>query len=419
MDDNSTTSQVTNDPFAAVRIPEYKNLVLGRFCFIMSLRMMGTLVGWWVYELTNDPLAIGLIGLSEVVPALSMALYSGHVIDISEKRKLLLKSVFFYICTAGLLLFLSTPLIHDTVDKKNITYCIYAVIFCTGIIRSFAGPSFSALIATIVPRQFLQNATTWSQGSWLAASVTGHALGGFLIALFGIMGTLIVICCLMITSFFILMRLKPKPVIKQNGEKRTWESMKEGLRFVFKTKELLGAFSLDMFAVFFGGVQAMVPVYAKDILKIGPMGFGWLNAAIDIGAITVVVLLTISPIKNAQGKKLLLAVAGFGVCVILFALSKWFILSFFALMIAGMLDGISVVVRGTVMQLKTPDHMRGRVSSVSSMFVNSSNELGQFESGVAARMLGVVPSVVFGGCMTLAVVIITWIKAPTLRKFEY
>lgn len=419
MDDNSTTSQVTNDPFAAVRIPEYKNLVLGRFVFIMSLRMMSTLVGWWVYELTHDPFAIGLIGLSEVIPALSMALYSGHVIDISEKRKLLLKSVFFYICAAGVLLFLATPLIQDTMNKTYITYCIYAVIFCTGIIRSFAGPSFSALIATIVPRQYLQNATTWSQGSWLSASVTGHAMGGFLIALSGNMGTLIVICCFMISAFFILTRLKPKPAFTKNGEIRTWESVKEGLRFVFRTKELLGALSLDMFAVLFGGAVAMVPVYAKDILNIGPMGFGWLNAAIDIGAICVVVLLTISPMKKAQGKKLLLAVAGFGICIILFALSKWFILSFFALMIAGMLDGISVVVRGTVMQLKTPDHMRGRVSSVSSMFINSSNELGQFESGLAARMLGVVPSVVFGGCMTLAVVIFTWIKAPSLRKFEY
>ncbi|HKO82172.1 MAG TPA: MFS transporter, partial [Chitinophagaceae bacterium] len=335
------------------------------------------------------------------------------------KRKLLLKSVFFYLCAASALLFLATPFIHDNVNKRYITYGIYAVIFCTGIIRSFAGPSFSALIATIVPRKFLQNATTWSQGSWLAASVTGHALGGFLIALFGIMGTLVVVCCLMTIAFFILARLKPKPAFRPNGEKRTLESVKEGLRFVFKTKELLGALSLDMFAVLFGGAAAMVPVYAKDILKIGPMGFGWLNAAIDIGAICVVVLLTIAPLKKAQGKKLLLAIAGFGVCIILFALSKWFILSFFALMIAGMLDGISVVVRGTVMQLKTPDHMRGRVSSVSSMFINSSNELGQFESGLAARMLGVVPSVVFGGCMTLAVVIITWIKAPTLRKFEY
>ena len=318
-----------------------------------------------------------------------------------------------------LLLFLSTSLIHDNVSGHNITYLIYAVIFCTGIIRSFAGPSFSALIAYIVPRQYLQNATTWSQGSWLSASVTGHAMGGFLIAWLGNMGTMTVICVLLVIAFFVLARLKPKPVKQQSGEKRTWESVKEGIRFVFKTKELLAALSLDMFAVLFGGAVAMVPVYAQDILKIGPIGFGWLNAAIDIGAICVVVVLTISPMKQAQGKKLLLAVAGFGICIILFALSKWFVLSFFALLIAGMLDGISVVVRGTVMQLKTPDHMRGRVSSVSSMFINSSNELGQFESGLAARLLGVVPSVVFGGCMTLAVVIVTWFKAPTLRKFEY
>ncbi len=411
--------QITDDPFAAVKVPEYKNLVLGRFCFIMSLRMMSTLVGWWVYELTNDPFAIGLVGLSEVVPALSMALYSGHVIDISEKRKLLLKSVFAYICAALALLFLTTPFVDAHVKNIYISYLIYAVIFCTGIFRSFAGPLFSAMIATIVPRQYLQNATTWSQGSWLTASVTGHAMGGFMIALVGVMGTQIIICCLMTTAFIVLTRLKPKPIHVKSGETRTWESMKEGLRFVYKTKELLGALALDMFAVLFGGVAAMIPVFARDILKVGPMGFGWLNAAIDIGAICVVVLLTITPMKKQQGKKLMLAVAGFGICIVIFALSKWFVLSFLALMLAGMLDGISVVVRGTVIQLKTPDHMRGRVSSVSSMFVNSSNELGQFESGVASRIFGVVPSVIFGGCMTIGVVITTWLKAPALRKFEY
>ena len=244
-------------------------------------------------------------------------------------------------------------------------------------------------------------------------------MGGFLIAFLGITGTLIVVGGMMLTAFFILTQLKPKPSIQQSGEKKTWESVKEGLKFVFRTKEILGAFSLDMFAVLFGGAVAMVPVYAKDILNIGPIGFGWLNAAIDIGAICSVILLTFFPMKKSQGRKLLFAVGGFGICIILFAVSKWFLLSFAALLIAGMLDGISVVVRGTVMQLKTPDHMRGRVSSVGSMFINSSNELGQFESGVAARLLGVVPSVVFGGCMTLLVVVITWIKAPTLRKFEY
>lgn len=419
MDENSTTSQITNDPFAAVRIPEYRNLMMGRFFFIMALRMMATLVGWWVYKLTNDPLAIGLIGLSEVIPALSMALYSGHVIDISEKRKLLLRSVAGYVIAALILLFLSSAFVSSRIDNHAITYCIYAVIFCTGIIRSFAGPSFSALVAPIVPRAILQNATTWSQGSWLSASVTGHALGGFLIALLGNFGTLMVICSLLILAFAILTRLKPHAPMQKSGEKKTWESVKEGLRFVFKTKELLGAMALDMFAVLFGGAVAMVPVYASDILKVGPMGFGWLNAASDIGAITIIVLLTIAPMKRAQGKKLLLAVAGFGVCIILFALSKWFILSFAALLIAGMLDGVSVIVRGTVMQLKTPDNMRGRVSSVSSMFVNSSNELGQFESGLMSRAMGVIPSVVFGGCMTILVVVVTWFKAPTLKKFEY
>jgi MFS family permease len=426
MDSNSPVIQITNDPFAAVRIPEFKNLMLGRFTFIMALRMMGTLVAWWVYELTGDPFAIGLVGLSEVIPALSMALYAGHVIDKSEKRKLVLRGVLFYFLAAAVLLFFSTSYIGTHFSNHTIAIGIYAVIFCTGIIRAFTGPTFSAMLASIVPRQYLQNATTWNQGSWLSASVTGHAMGGFLIWKLGITGTLITVCSLLIigcsllvVGFFLLMQLKAKPPMAQTGEKKTWESVKEGLRFVFKTKEILAAFSLDMFAVLFGGAVAMVPVFAKDILKIGPLGFGWLNAAIDIGSIFIVILLAFFPLKKAQGKKLMLAVAGFGICIILFALSKWFFLSFAALMIAGMLDGVSVVVRGTVMQLKTPDHMRGRVSSVGSMFINSSNELGQFESGVAAKLMGVVPSVVFGGCMTLVIVIITWFKAPTLRKFEY
>lgn len=419
MVDNESLEQVTNDPFAAVKVPEYKVLILGRFFFIMGLRMMGTLVGWWIYELTNDPFAIGLIGLSEVIPALLMALYSGHVVDISEKRKLLLKTVSLYVICGGLLLFLSTPYIHDSVSKHHISLSIYAVIFCTGIIRSFTGPNFSAMIGSIVPRNLLQNATTWSQGSWLAASVMGHATGGFLIALIGNMGTMITVTSLLLIALCILTRLKPKPVLQRIGEGRTWESVQEGLRFVFKSKELLGAFALDMFAVLFGGAVAMVPVYARDILKIGAVGFGWLNAASDIGSIMMVILLTVSPIRKQQGRKLLFAVAGFGACIVVFGLSKWFLLSFFALMVAGMLDGVSVVVRGTIMQLKTPHHLRGRVGSVSSMFVNSSNELGQFESGVMARLLGVVPSVVFGGCVTISVVIVSWFKFKALKKFEY
>lgn len=408
-----------NDPFVSIKITEFRNLMSGRFVFVMALRMMTTSVGWWMYQLTHDPFSIGLLGLSEIIPALSFALYAGHVIDLSEKRKLLLKGVFFYFCCASLLLFLSGSFAALHLGNHRIVLCIYAVIFCNGIIRAFAGPSFAVLLAYIVPKEVLPNATTWNQGTWLSASVTGHAAGGFLIAVFGISGSLTAICILMIAALMILSLIKPKKPLANQNEKKTWESVKEGLRFVFKTKVILGAMSLDLFAVLFGGAVAMVPVYASDILKVGPQGFGWLNAASDIGSICIVVLLTFSPLRRYQGRKLLLAVAGFGCCIIFFALSKWFWLSFSALLIGGMMDGISVVIRGTILQLKTPMELRGRVMSVNSMFINSSNELGQFESGLAAKILGVIPSVVFGGCMTLLVVITTWIKAPGLRKFEY
>jgi hypothetical protein len=230
---------------------------------------------------------------------------------------------------------------------------------------------------------------------------------------------LITVVCLITAAFFVLLRLKAKPALNEPGDKKTWDSVKEGLSFVFRTKELLGAISLDLFAVLFGGAVAMVPVYARTILHVGAIGYGWLNAASDIGSICVVILLTVFPLQRKQGKRLLLVVAGFGLCIIIFGLSKIYLISFIALMFSGMLDGVSVVVRGTITQLKTPDNMRGRVLSVNSMFINSSNELGQFESGLAAHLLGNVPSVVFGGCMTLLVVMITWFKAPSLRKLEY
>ncbi len=408
-----------SSPFEAIRIAEFKNLMLGRFFFIMALRMMSTLVGWWVYGLTRDPFAIGLIGLSEVIPAVSLALYAGHVIDISEKKKLMLTGIFLYFCCASVLLFLSSNFAKGHLSNHWIAICIYGVIFCSGVTRSFTGPTFTVLLAFIVPKKTLQNATTWSQGTWLTASVTGHAMGGFLIAALGNSGTLITICSLIVLAFIVLTQLNQQRALLPAAEKRTWESVKEGLRFVFRTKEVLGAMTLDLFAVLFGGAVAMVPVYAKDILKVGPQGFGWLNAASDIGSICIVVLLTLAPFQKKHGRKLFFAVAGFGICIIVFALSKWFLLSFAALMIAGILDGISVVIRGTILQLKTPMELRGRVMSVNSMFINSSNELGQFESGVAAKIMGVIPSVVFGGCMTLFVVITTWFKAPSLRKLEY
>ena len=408
-----------NDPLGALRISEFRNLMIGRFLFIMGLRMMGTLVGWWIYELTNAPFAIGLIGLAEVIPAVSLALYAGHVIDKSEKRKLLLKGVILYWCCALILLFLSMDIGSLKLTSLQIAIGIYFIVFCTGIIRSFTGPSFGTIVGAVVPKNLLQNATTWSQGIWLSASVLGHAIVGFIIAGFGHTGSLIVVVSMVGIGYGFIAMIKPKPPHADLVDQKTLESVKEGLRFVFNSKEVFGALSLDLFAVLFGGAVAMIPVFAKDILKVGPIGFGWLNAASDIGAIIIILIITIFPANRSQGKKLLLAVAGFGVCIIVFALSKIFWLSFIMLLLSGILDGFSMIVRGTIVQLKTPDHMRGRVMSVNSMFINSSNELGQFESGVAAKAMGVIPSVVFGGAMTLLVVGVTWFKAPALKKMEY
>jgi len=419
MQQDATSTLTKHDPFEAMRIAEFRHLMFGRFLFIMGLRMMGTLVGWWIYELTNEPFAIGLIGLSEVIPAVSLSLYAGHIIDISEKRKLLLTGVALYFTCALFLLLLSTSFTAGQLSKHWIAFSIYIAIFFTGVFRSFTGPTFGTILSAIVPKKTIQNATTWGQGVWLGASVTGHAIVGFLIALLGNTGSLAIICTLVFAGYLFMYQLKPKPSLNEPGEKKTLESVKEGLRYVYQTKELFGALTLDLFAVLFGGAVAMIPVFAKDILKVGPIGFGWLNAASDIGSVIVIILLTAFPLKKAQGKKLLISVAIFGICIIVFALSKLFWLTFTVLLISGIVDGISVVIRGTILQLKTPDNMRGRVMSVNSMFINSSNEFGQFESGVAAKMMGVVPSVVFGGCMTLLVVVITWFKAPTLKEMEY
>ncbi len=405
-------------PLAVLKIPEFRNFILGRFVFIMGLRMMGTLVAWWMYELTGEAFYIGMIGLAEAIPAITLALYAGYVIDKSEKRKLLLRSVFLFAVCSIVLLGTSTSWFHQEFGNKLIIIFIYTVIFFTGAIRAFSGPSFGAIIASLVPRELLINASQLSSTSWLIASISGHAMAGFLIAWLHVTGTFMVITCLIFAGLFFLTKLKEKPP-GMSGEKKTLEAVTEGLKFVFKTRELLGALTLDLFAVLFGGAVAMVPVYAKDILHVGPIGFGWLNAAADIGAITMVMGLTLSPMKRKQGIKLLFAVAGFGLCIIVFGLSKWYWLSFGALVVSGVLDGVSMIVRGNIVQLKTPDALRGRVMSVNSMFINSSNEIGQFESGVAAKLMGVIPSVVFGGCMTILVVVATWFKAPSLKKLEY
>lgn len=408
------------ESLAPFREKEFRQYISFRVIYIMALRMVATVVGYKLFQLTKSSFAIGMVGLAEFIPVFSLALYAGHVIDKSDKRTLLLRGVIGYaVCVGGLVLITSAG-ISSHFTTKGLEWMFYFIIFLTGLLRAFTGPTTHAIIAQLVPRQMLPFAANISSSSWLIASIFGHATAGFFIAWFGVNTTLYIILGYVIISIFLLAGVKPKPaLLKAAAGRGTWESVKEGLSYVFKHKILLGAISLDLFAVLFGGAQALIPEFAATILKVGPIGFGWLNAAIDIGSVLMIITLTLFPMRQKQGYKLLFAVAGFGAFIIIFGISKIYWISFAALLIAGMLDGISVLVRGTVLQLTTPDEMRGRVSSVNSMFINSSNELGMFESGFTSRIFGAAPSVIFGGSMTLIVVILTWLKAPKLRKFEY
>lgn len=411
--------QSSSSPFASVRIKEFRYFIIQRFFFIMAMRMVTTLVLWKLYLLTKDPLQVSLIGLAEAIPAISLALYSGHVVDKSDKRTLLLRNIILYLLCVTCLLVITHDAVAASIGNRLVQYGIYLVIFCTGILRSFTGPSSSSIMAQLVPKQFLPNAVTWSSTTWLTGSVLGHGSAGLLIAYAGYSPSFVIIIIYLVIAALSIWRIKPKPILHTNSEQKTWESVKEGLKYVLATKELLSALTLDMFAVLFGGVVAMIPFFAGEILHVGPIGFGWLNAAGDIGSFAVIITLIFFPLRRKQGLKLLYVVGGYGLCIITFGLSKIFLLSFIALLLSGILDGISVVIRGTILQMKTPDNMRGRVSSVNSMFINSSNEIGQVESGLAATLMGKAPSVIFGGAMTLLVVAAMWWKAPKLREFEY
>ncbi len=412
--------QFTRPSLSPLNHKIFRLFLASRFFYIMALRMVATVVAYQLFQITKDSFSIGIVGLSEFIPVITLALYAGHVIDKSDKRTLLLKGILSYSVCVIALIIITTKAIHEDLPVKTTALFFYAVIFLTGIIRAFAGPTSSAIIAQLVPRDELRFAASLSSTSWLSASILGHASAGFLIAGIGINGTFFVILGLVLTSAFVLSKVPKQPILQTNLSVRAWDSVKEGLRFVFSSKILLGAISLDLFAVLFGGAVALIPEFAERILAVGPIGFGWLNAAMDIGSVITIATITFVPLTKKQGYKLFYAIAGFGACIIIFGLSRIYWISFAALMTAGMLDGISVVIRSTVLQLTTPDAMRGRVSSVNSMFINSSNELGQFESGFTTRILGgAVPAVIFGGSMTLLVVFITWFKAPGLRKFEY
>lgn len=404
--------------FSTVINKEFTWFITARILFIAGLRMTPVLLGWRLYEITGSKLALGFLGLSEVIPAIALALPAGVKVDRSNKHRLISICIAIYFFLMLGMLLVTSQWMQDNYSRSIIEWSIYGLVFGTGAVRAYTGSAFNAFLAQLVPQNSLVKAVSINSMVWLVAAVAGPAIAGLLMGYTNITIAFTPVCVLIGIAFFLFQRIKPKQVSWQ-GNSKTWDGVKDGLRFVFKQKALLGAMSLDMFAVLFGGAVALLPAFANDILHVGPQGLGWLVAATYLGNFVAIAWLTSHPLKGKQGKTLLYVVAGFGLCILVFAISQNFWLSFFALFAGGLFDGVSVIIRGTVVQLFVPDEMRGRVSSVNSIFINSSNELGQFESGVAATAMGMVPSVIFGGCMTLLVVIITWFKAPGLRKFEY
>ncbi|HEX4878168.1 MAG TPA: MFS transporter [Chitinophagaceae bacterium] len=407
-----------NNFFRIVINREFTWFILARILFIAGLRMTPVLLGWRLYEITGSKLALGILGLSEVIPAILLALPAGVKVDKSNKHRLISICMLLYFLIMAGLLVVTSNWMQENYSRAVLEWSIYLLVACTGAVRAFTGSAFNAFLAQLVPSESLVKAVSVNSMIWLVAAVAGPAIAGVLMGYTNITIAFIPVCALVGIAFILFQQIKAKPVSWQ-GTSKTWDGVKEGLHFVFRQKALLGAMSLDMFAVLFGGAVALLPAFANDILHVGPQGLGWLVAATYLGNFIAIAWLTSHPLKGKQGKTLLYVVAGFGVCILVFALSKNFWLSFAALFASGLFDGVSVIIRGTIVQLFVPDEMRGRVSSVNSIFINSSNELGQFESGVAATAMGMVPSVIFGGCMTLLVVAVTWFKAPGLRKFEY
>ena len=398
---------------------EFTWFITARVLFIAGLRMAPVLLGWKLYEVTGSKLALGILGLSEVIPAILIALPAGVKVDKSNKQRLISICIAVYFLLMAGLLVCTSSWFTENYSRNVIEWSIYFLVFCTGVVRAYSSSAFNAFLAQLVDAKSLVKAISINSMTWLIAAVSGPAIAGLLLGYTNITIAFILVCVFIFISFFIFQLVKPKPIQWQPGKVKTWDGVKEGLQFVTRQKALFGAMSLDMFAVLFGGAVALLPVFAKDILEVGPQGLGWLMSATFLGNFIAIAWITIKPLKKKQGYSLLWSVAGFGACIIVFAISKNFWLSFAALFVSGLFDGISVIIRGTIVQLFVPDEMRGRVSAVNSIFVNSSNELGQFESGVAASIMGTVPSVIFGGTMTLLVTIFTWFKAPGLRKFEY
>ena len=391
----------------------FSKLLAFRVQMLLAYQIMAVVAGWHIYELTHDPLALGLIGLAEVIPYFSSALFAGHAVDHYCSRRFFAILSSSVLCLGALAL---TAIVMGMVVGNTVLW-IYAAITLTGFARAFISPSYNTLFAIIVPRATFARGASIGNSCFQVGSVVGPAIGGLLVGFASKTAAYALASLLCAGAAFAILRLTIK---EPQAKERTpvFKSIAEGLRFVWSNQIVLSAQMLDMFAVLFGGAIALLPAFVQDVYQVGPEGLGILRATPALGAILTGLWITRHPINLHAGRWLLSSVAGFGVCIIGFALSTSFWLSAIILMAAGAFDGVSVILRSTIMQLATPDEMRGRVSAINGIFIGSSNEIGAFESGVMARLMGLIPSVVFGGLMTLSVVGITANRAPKLRELE-
>jgi MFS family permease len=406
-------NQLKQDSFAALRYKDFRSYLGMRFFFTFAYQMQAVVIGFYVYQLTKSAFALGMVGLCEAIPAIGIALYGGYIADKSEKRKMLLtiSSLVFF---ASMVMFIITmKSVGPYIQKGWILPIIYFMIFLNGLARAFYGPATFTIYANSIPKEIYPNGSTWNSSSWQIASILGPATGGLIYGFYGITAAFSVIIMFLLLSIVLIYFLRSYPPLfipKEN----IWKSLSEGIGFVFKNKVMIGAMSLDLFSVFFGGVVALLPIFANEILKVGAQGLGIMRAMSSLGAVlTMLAMARLSPMGKPW-RNLLIAVTGFGCSIICFALSRNFYLSLVFLFTEGAFDSISVIIRSTLVQLLTPDHMRGRVSAVNSMFIGSSNEIGAFESGTAAKLLGTVPSVIFGGTMTMLIVGFTYLKTKNL-----
>lgn len=411
--ENQAAIPEKKDPFASLRYREFRSYLGMRCFFTFAYQMQAVIIGFHIYHLTGDPLALGMIGLCEAIPAIGIALYGGYVADKSEKKGLLFKIFLGVFLCSVIMLIVTSARMHAYIPTSYIVPVMYGMVFGIGLARGFFGPATFSLMAQILPKELYANGSTWSSSGWQLATILGPLTGGMIYGFYGITPTYIIIVLFILISLLCILFLKKHPphfVPKESIGK----SLTEGISFVFKNKMMLGAMSLDLFSVFFGGAVALLPVFANDILKVGPEGLGIMRAAASLGAVLTMLAMIVFPPTNQPWRNLIIAVLGFGTSIICYGLSTSFYLTLFFLFCEGAFDSVSVIIRSTIMQLLTPDQMRGRVSAVNSMFIGSSNEIGAFESGLTAKLMRTVPAVVFGGSMTIGIAIFTYFKTKTL-----